>query len=149
MTTLSRPMLIKARVSRPGTGGRWICDLGAIQNPTSEHSRRTRRPILNSRNSTMPTAQVIRISKNREWWNEERAPASRAVIVRSKGTGKLLTVKQVAARMNCGIWLVYDLIRDGELDCQPVGKRGKRVPEDSLTAYLERRRLESGNRRGA
>lgn len=97
----------------------------------------------------MTPADIIRIGKGGDWWKEERKPSAHADIVKARPVGKLLTVKQVATRMACGIWLVYDLIRERQLECQPVGKRGKRVPEASVDAYLERRRHEERARRGA
>lgn len=93
-------------------------------------------------------AQIIRISKDK-WWQTDREPAAKALVVpaKRKASSKLLTVKEVAERMNVGIWLVYDLIREGQLDCQPVGRRGKRVPADSLEFYLDRRRAEEQAKR--
>jgi excisionase family DNA binding protein len=99
----------------------------------------------------MGNAQIIRISKDREWWKESREPSERARIVKTKRKlpSRLMTVQEVAGRLGCKIWLVYDLIRGREIDWQPVGKRGKRISEDALMDYLERRKLEERARRGA
>ena len=99
----------------------------------------------------MIPAQVIRIDKSMDWWKDDRMPMDRAVVIKGKRglPSRLMPVAEVAERLGCGIYLVYDLIRDGLIEWQPVGKRGKRISEDALLDYLERRRLEEQPGRGA
>ena len=82
-------------------------------------------------------AQVFKIDKN--WWKKQRPPAHEKKLIikrhNSKMTYPLLTVKQVANRLNVGVWSIYDYISSGDLDCHIVGKR-KRISEEALEDFL-------------
>jgi excisionase family DNA binding protein len=55
----------------------------------------------------------------------------------------LLKLKQVAERLNCSLSNVYSLAATGELPIHRVGvKKGLRVAEDDLLAYLRKVRSE-------
>ena len=49
----------------------------------------------------------------------------------------LLTVEQVAARLQVSRWTVYNLIRSRELASVTIG-RCRRVSEEALTEYITR-----------
>ncbi len=57
----------------------------------------------------------------------------------------MLTVKQVAERLNCSIATVYSLIDSGTLACVRIGSRGGgiRVTPEDLQAFIESRRSQS------
>lgn len=50
----------------------------------------------------------------------------------------LLTFRQAAERLNVCLNTTRKLADDGELSRVTVGKRGVRIPESSLEAYIER-----------
>lgn len=57
----------------------------------------------------------------------------------------MLRVKEVAARLGCSLSTAYQLIDSGRLPSHHVGMRkGIRVSEDDLHAYLERCRTQNG-----
>lgn len=47
------------------------------------------------------------------------------------------TVEQVAEIMHCGVNSVYRLIDSGALRSFVIGKKGKRITERALLAYME------------
>ena len=53
-------------------------------------------------------------------------------------TEKLLTVYTVADRLKVSPSTIYRLIDEGKLKAVRLSERNVRVPESSLTAYLER-----------
>lgn len=53
----------------------------------------------------------------------------------------LLTMKQVATRLNISLSLAYRLVACGEIPCYEIGSC-KRVDEDDLEEYLQAQRLE-------
>jgi excisionase family DNA binding protein len=53
----------------------------------------------------------------------------------------MLRVRDVASRLNCSLSTVYVLIENGRLPAHRVGlRKGIRVSEEDLRAYLERNR---------
>jgi len=64
--------------------------------------------------------------------------------------GKLMTVKDVADRLNCSESFVYNLLASGALRHYRLGKGqgGKRVSEEQLQDYLSAQE-EGGGRRAA
>ena len=58
-------------------------------------------------------------------------------------TNEMLTVKQVAERLNVSIQLVYQEIADGVLGHHRFGKRAIRVSEEQLAAYAAQTKQES------
>lgn len=65
------------------------------------------------------------------------------VIISDAGMGmpdRLLAPKKVAEELNVTIWTVYRLIKRGDLVAIRVG-RLLRIPESSLEAFLELRRV--------
>ncbi len=56
---------------------------------------------------------------------------------------RLLTVEQVAKRLQVNEYTVRRWLRDGELEGTPFGGRtGWRVSEEAVASFLERRRVE-------
>lgn len=53
---------------------------------------------------------------------------------------RLLTPKQVAQELNVSIWVVYRLVKRGDLVAIKVG-RLLRVPESSLEAFIDLNRI--------
>jgi excisionase family DNA binding protein len=61
--------------------------------------------------------------------------------VEGDGMEQMLTVGQVAERLQVNEYTVRRWLRSGELEGTPFGGRtGWRVTEEALTAFLERRR---------
>lgn len=58
---------------------------------------------------------------------------------REPSTERLLTVKEVAAKLRLGSNAVYDLITSGRLPCHRIGRRGGRlrVSAEDLRAYVQ------------
>lgn len=52
---------------------------------------------------------------------------------------RLLTVKQVAEHLQVHPQTVYKLISRRQLDSVRLGSRSRRVPQEALEAYAERR----------
>lgn len=81
-------------------------------------------------------AQVIRTDK--DWWKQERKPASRqqpVIIGKLKPLSKkYYSPKEIASIYNVGVWLIYGLIRSGKLEAEVIGKQ-KRISQEALDAY--------------
>lgn len=60
-----------------------------------------------------------------------------AHILELRSKMRMMTVNEVAELTSTSIWTVYQLIKDNELECQPMG-RIKRVSSYALADYLER-----------
>lgn len=57
---------------------------------------------------------------------------------------RVLTVNQVAERLQVNAQTVRRWLREGELSGSPLGGRtGWRIPESEVHAFLERRRLQA------
>lgn len=84
----------------------------------------------------MKRADVIHLSN--DWWMDDRKPAKDLVIKskRTKLPAKLYTVKEMAERLNVGIWGLYDAIKLRELKAEVVGKRF-RISEEAMLDYLD------------
>ena len=57
---------------------------------------------------------------------------------------ELLYVHTVAERLKCSVRMVYNLIREGDLEAVRLGKRGIRVSQASLAGYLSRQKIDPG-----
>lgn len=88
------------------------------------------------------------IELNKEWWAEEREPSREPIEVRvarrrkakSNDLPEYLTVREVAEKLRKSEWFIYQLLRSGKLDYQPIGRQ-KRIPVDSVLDYLESEKL--------
>lgn len=57
---------------------------------------------------------------------------------------RVLTVNQVAERLQVNVQTVRRWLRDGDIVGTPIGGRtGWRIPESEVHAFLERRRLQA------
>lgn len=87
----------------------------------------------------MKAAQIIRLTKDRNWWKEERPPAKGAS-VQIKLDRPLpkswLSVKQTADRMGVGIWFVYELISARKIEAFQIGRRWK-IGKEAVEAFIE------------
>lgn len=89
----------------------------------------------------MKQAKVMRLQPG--WWKEDREPVKALIIknerrVRtSSDLPEFLTVKEAAERMRKSTDFVYDIIRSGMLECQPMGRR-KYVTPQAIADYFER-----------
>lgn len=70
---------------------------------------------------------------------EERPIENRVAGSGGEGLG-LLTVREVAQVLRVGVYHVYALLEDGELEKIALGPRRTRVTRRSLEAYIERMR---------
>ena len=62
---------------------------------------------------------------------------------------RVLTVNQVAEKLQVNVQTVRRWLRDGELIGTPIGGRtGWRVPESEIQAFLDRRRMARADERG-
>lgn len=87
------------------------------------------------------------ITLNKDWWKNPRpsTDANRLLISRRKKLPNepFMTVKEVAKRLNVGIWGVYGFISRGELECQQIGRR-KRISKEALEDFLMKQNLKRG-----
>lgn len=52
---------------------------------------------------------------------------------------KLLLTNIAADRLGCTTAHIYNLVRDGHIDAVRIGKRGIRISEQSLDAFIQSR----------
>lgn len=78
-------------------------------------------------------------SDGRDWWKEDRKPGEETVVRKRRKLGaKYLRIRDWAERLACGVDTIYDAIHEGELEADPIGKRGYRVSEEAMEEYINR-----------
>lgn len=84
----------------------------------------------------MKRAQVIRISGDRTWWEKERAPSAKAVVIppRRRLANRYLKVAEIADKLSLDRSTIYDAIKANELEAQWVGTW--RVSEEALETWM-------------
>lgn len=90
-------------------------------------------------------AKIVRL-RGPEWYLQDRAPAKDIAIRRSSRRGfsaKYYTVKEISVRLQISKDVIFDAIRSGLLDAQPVS-RVYRISEEAVEDYLFRLRLQKG-----